>query len=216
MNRIFTATPLVLLVGLTCLFLIGCASLYQPLPKRIAVSHLSCEAYPRLVDGNLATTGILKVKGMVEKDYIGGGGTRQTGVVPRRYGDWLEGRTKAEAWIQLDTLIPVAYIEVHPVSNIYRLLVHTATTEVEPGKLKSLQESLFEPVKSHKIARSENGAVIRIDIDRPVRWLRLTIHANRDPTRAEREPLTQKIKVPFEDIVIREVRFYAQREEPAH
>ena len=73
MNRIFTTTPFVLIVGLTCLFLIGCASLYQPLPKRIAASHLSCEAYPRLVDGNLATTGILKVKGMIKKDYTEAG-----------------------------------------------------------------------------------------------------------------------------------------------
>ena len=203
MNRIFTATPFVLIGCLACLFLLSCASLYQPLPKRIAASHLSCEAYPGLVDGNLATTGILKVKGMIKKDYT------EAGVItPRRYDDWLEGRNKAEAWIQLDTLIPVAYIEVHPVSNIYRLLVHTATAEVKPGELKSLQESLFEPVRSHKIARSENGAVIRINIDRSVRWLRLTIHANRDLAHAEREPLTQKIKVPFEDIVIREVKVY--------
>ena len=212
MNRIFTTTPFVLIVGLTCLFLIGCASLHQPLPKQIAASHLSCEAYPRLVDGNLATTGILKVEGMVEKDYIGGGGTRRSGVIPRRYGDWLEGRNKAEAWIQLDTLTPVAYIEVHPVSNIYRLLVYTTTAETQPG----MSEYLFEPVKSHKIARSENGAVIRINVDRPMRWLRIVMHANRDPTRAEREPLTQKIEVPFEDIVIREVKFYAQHDEPAH
>jgi len=209
MNRIFTATPFMLIVGLTCLFLIGCASLYQPLPKRIAASHLSCEAYPRLVDGNLATTGILKVKGMVEKDYT-------EVITPRRYDDWLEGTNKAAAWIQLDTLTPVAYIEVHPVSNIYRLLVHTTTAELKPGRPRSLLDPRFEAVKSHKIARSENGEVIRIDIDRPMRWLRLTIHANRDLAHAEREPLTQKIKVPFEDIVIREVRFYAQREEPAH
>lgn len=212
MNRIFTITLFVLIVGLTCLFLIGCAALHQPLPKQIAASHLSCEAYPRLVDGNLATTGILKVEGMVEKDYIGGGGTRRSGVIPRRYGDWLEGRNKAEAWIQLDTLTPVAYIEVHPVSNIYRLLVYTTTAETQPG----MSEYLFEPVKSHKIARSENGAVIRINVDRPMRWLRIVMHANRDPTRAEREPLTQKIEVPFEDIVIREVKFYAQHDEPAH
>ena len=212
MNHIFTATPFVLIGCLMCLFLISCASLYQPLPKRVAASHLSCEAYPGLVDGNLATTGILKVKGMVEKDYIGGGGTRRSGVIPRRYGDWLEGRNKAEAWIQLDVLTPVAYIEVHPVSNIYRLLVATTTAERELWKT----ENRFEPVRSHKIARSENGAVIRIDIDRPVRCLRLTIHANRDLAHAEREPLTQKVKVPFEDIVIREVRFYAQHEGPAH
>lgn len=211
MNRIFTTTPFVLIVGLTCLFLIGCASLYQPLPKRIAASHLSCEAYPGIVDGNLATTGILKVKGMIEKDYIGGE-THRGITTSRRYGDWLEGRNKAEAWIQLDPLTPIAYIEVHPVSNIYRLLVATTTEDIKPGR----SDHRFEPIRSHKIARSENGEVIRIDIDRPVRWLRIVIHANRDPTRAEREPLTQKIKVPFEDIVIREVRFYAQREEPAH
>ena len=86
------------------LFMVSCASLYQPLPKRIEARHLSCEAYPRLVDGNLATTGILKVKGFVEKDYMGYDSTR-------RYDDWLEGRNKAQAWIQLATLTPVAYIE---------------------------------------------------------------------------------------------------------
>ena len=203
MNRIFTANQFMCLVCLMCLFLLSCVPLSQTFPKRIEALHLSCEAYPRLVDGNLATTGILKVKGMIEKDY-----TEAGVIIPRRYDDSLEGRNKVEAWIQLGTLTPVAYIEVHPVSNIYRLLVHTATAEVKPGKQKSLQESRFEPVRSHKIARSENGAVIRIDIDRPVRWLRLTIHAKRDLAHAEREPLTQKIKVPFEDIVIREVKVY--------
>ena len=206
MNRIFTATPFVFFGCLTCLFLISCAPLSQTFPKRIEASRLSCEAYPRLVDGNLATTGILKVKGMIEKDYIGAPITSS-----RRYDDWLTGKNKAEAWIQLDTLTPIAYIEVHPVSTIYRLLVATTTAEIEPGR----EEHRFEPVRSHKIARSENGAVIRINIDRPARWLRLTIHANRDAARAEREPLTQKIKVPFDDVVIREVRFYALHEEPA-
>ena len=211
MNRIFTATPFVLIGCLMSLFLLSCAPLSQTFPRRIEATRLSCEAYPGLVDGNLATTGILKVKGMIEKDYTEGGVT-----FPRRYDDWLEGRNKVEAWIQLGTLTPVAYIEVYPVSNIYRLLVHTATAEVKPGKQKSLQESLFEPVRSQKIAKSENGAVIRINVDRPARWLRLTIHANRDLAHAEREPLTQKIKVPFEDIVIREVRFYGQHEGPTH
>ena len=46
---------------------------------------------------------------MIEKDYT------EAGVItPRRYDDSLEGRNKAEAWIQLGTLTPVAYIEVHP------------------------------------------------------------------------------------------------------
>ena len=181
-----------------CLLMVGCASLYQPLPRRIEATHLSCEAYPRLVDGNLATTGILKVEGVIEKDYV-----RLDGTGPRRYDDWLEGRFKAEVWIQLDTLTPIAYIEVHPVSNIYRLSVDTTTTEIAPGK-----EYLFEPVRSHKIARSENGAVIRINIDRQVRTLRVVIAANRDSAHAQREPFTQKITVPFEDIVVREIQVY--------
>ena len=180
------------------LLMIGCASLYQPLPKRIEATHLSCKAYPRLIDGNLATTGILKVKGVVEKDYIDYGGSGRI-----RYDDWLTGRFKAEALIQLDTLTPVAYIEVHPVSNIYRLSVDTATAEIQPGK-----EYLFEPIRSRKIARSENGAVIRIDIDRPVRTMRVVIAANRDSAHATREPLTEKIKVPFKDIIIREIQVY--------
>ena len=139
------------------LLTIGCASLYQPLPKRIAATHLSCEKYPSLVDGNLATTGTLKVKGFVEKNNPA---YRHS----LRYGDWVEGKHKTDALIQLDTLTPVAYIEVHPVSNIYRLSVDTATAEIADKKA-----DYFEPVRSHKIARSENGGVIRVNIDRPVR-----------------------------------------------
>ena len=95
-----------------CLLTVGCA----PLPRRIEATHLSCKAYPSLVDGDLATNSFLKVKGFVEKDNIG---YRQS----IRYGDWVEGKDKTEALIQLDTLTLVAYIEVHPVSNIYRLSV---------------------------------------------------------------------------------------------
>jgi hypothetical protein len=161
-------------------------------------THLSCKAYPGLVDGNLATTGILKVKGIIEKDYIDSGGSG-----PIRYDDWLEGRFKAEALIQLDTLTPIAYIKVHPVSNIYRLSVDTTTTEIEHEKAYR-----FEPVSSHKIARSENGAVIHINIDRPARALRVIIYANRDLAHTTRNPLTHKTKVSFEDIMIREIQVY--------
>ena len=174
------------------LFTTGCA----PLPKRIAATHLSCETYPSLVDGDLATTGFLKVKGFVEKDNTAYKHSL-------RYGDWIEGKDKAEALIQLDTLTTVAYIEVHPISTIYRLSVDTSTAEMTSEKSHH-----FEPVTSHKIARSENGAVIRIDIDRPARVLRISIYANRDLAQTTREPLTGKTKVTFKDIVIREVRVY--------
>jgi len=175
-----------------CLLMVGCA----PLPKRIAATHLSCETYPSLVDGDLATNSFLKVKGFVEKDNPA---YRHS----LRYGDWVEGKHKTEALIQLDTLTHIAYIEVHPVSTIYRLSVETSTAEIAHGKAP-----LFEPVRSHKIARSENGGVMRIDIDRPVRMLRVAIHVNRDLARTTQEPLTSKTKVSFEDVVIREIRVY--------
>ena len=173
------------------LFTVGCASLYQPLPKRIEATRLSCETYPSLVDGDLATTSFLKVKDFVEKDNAAYKHSIQ-------YGDWVEGAHNTEALIQLDTLTSVAYIEVHPISNIYRLSVETSTEK----------PSRFEPLRSHKIARSENGAVIRIDIDRPVRTLKITIYVNRDLAHATREPLTGKTKVSFKDVVIREIRVY--------
>ncbi len=175
-----------------CLLTVGCA----PLPRRIETTHLSCKAYPSLVDGDLATNSFLKVKGFVEKDNTAYKHSL-------RYGDWVEGKHKAEALIQLDTLTPVAYIQVHPISTIYRLSVDTSTAEIAHEKLHH-----FEPVTSHKIARSENGAVIRIDIDRPVRTLRVSIYANRDLAGATREPVTGRTKVSFEDVVIREIRVY--------
>ena len=177
-----------------CLLTVGCA----PLSRRIEATHLSCKAYPSLVDGDLATNSFLKVKGFVEKDNTA---YRHS----LRYGDWVEGKHKTEALIQLDTLAPVAYIEVHPISNIYRLSVETSTTEMGHEKA-----SLFEPVRSHKIARSENSGVIRIDIDRPARLLKITIYVNRDLARTTQEPLTRKTKVSFEDVVIREIRVYQE------
>ena len=115
----------------------------------------------------------------------------------------MEGKHKTDAVIQLDALTDVAYIKVLPISNIYRLSVETSTAEVADKKA-----SLFEPVISHKIARSENGAAIRIEIDKPVRMLKVTIYANRDLAQTTQEPLTQKTKVSFKDIVIREIQVY--------
>ena len=192
LRRIF-ALHVYLAIGV-CLLTVGCA----PLPKRIAATHLSCEAYPKLVDGDLGTTNFLKVKTFVEKNIT----NYQKSI---RYGDWIEGKDKAEALIQLDTLTPVAYIQVHPISTIYRLSVETSTAEMTNEKSHH-----FEPVTSHKIARSENGKVFRIDIDRPVRTLRVAIHVNRDLASTTREPLTGKTKVSFQDVVIREIRVYQQ------
>ena len=190
-SRVYSLSVCVAIIGVW-LLMVGCASL----PKRIAATHLSCETYPKLVDGDLATNSFLKVKGFVEKDNTAYKHSL-------RYGDWVEGKHKTEALIQLDTLTHVAYLEVHPISTIYRLLVETSTAERAHGKAP-----LFEPVRSHKIARSENGGVMRIDIDRPVRMLRVAIHVNRDSAHTTQEPLARKTKVSFEDVVIREIRVY--------
>ena len=190
-SRVYSLSVCVAIIGVW-LLMVGCASL----PKRIAATHLSCETYPKLVDGDLATNSFLKVKDFVEKDNTAYKHSL-------RYGDWVEGKHKTEALIQLDTLTHVAYLEVHPISTIYRLLVETSTAERAHGKAP-----LFEPVRSHKIARSENGGVMRIDIDRPVRMLRVAIHVNRDSAHTTQEPLTRKTKVSFEDVVIREIRVY--------
>ena len=190
-SRVYSLSVCVTIIGVW-LLMVGCASL----PRRIETTHLSCETYPKLVDGDLATNSFLKVKGFVEKDNTAYKHSL-------RYGDWVEGKHKTEALIQLDTLTNVAYIEVHPISNIYRLSVETSTAEMAHEKAP-----LFEPVRSHKIARSENGGVMRIDIDRPVRMLRVAIHVNRDSARTTQEPLTRKTKVSFEDVVIREIRVY--------
>ena len=104
----------------------------------------------------------------------------------------MEGKDKAEALIQLDTLTPVAYVKGHPVSNIYRLSVDTTITRIEHEKTES-----FGPVRSHKIARSGNGAVIHINIDRPMRVPRIVIYANRDMAHTTRDPLTGKLKCPL-------------------
>ncbi|MDE0397977.1 MAG: hypothetical protein OXL96_09250 [Candidatus Poribacteria bacterium] len=190
-SRVYSLSVCVAIIGVW-LLMVGCASL----PKRIAATHLSCETYPKLVDGDLATNSFLKVKDFVEKDNTAYKHSL-------RYGDWVEGKHKTEALIQLDTLTHVAYLEVHPISTIYRLLVETSTAERAHGKAP-----LFEPVRSHKIARSENGGVMRIDIDRPARMLRVAIHVNRDSAHTTQEPLTRKTKVSFEDVVIREIRVY--------
>ena len=198
LSRTYFLSVCVAIIGV-CLLTVGCA----PLPKRIETTHLSCKKYPSLVDGDLATTSFLKVKGFVGKveGFVGKDNAAYKNW--HRYGDWMEGKHKTEALIQLDTLTNVAYIKVHPVSTIYRLSVETSTAETANEKSHH-----FEPVTSHKIARSENGEVIRIDIDRPVRMLRVAIYVNRDLADATRNPLTGKTKLSFEDVVIREIRVY--------
>lgn len=179
------------------LLTVGCATMFEPPPLRIEATNLSCEEYPLLVDGDLATTSKMKVSSPLLKHNL----SNKSNI---GFGDWLEGNDKAEALIQLNTLTQVSWIEVHPLSNISRLSVDTATIEIVDDK-----EYDFVPVKSHKIARSKNGEKIRIYINRPVRFLKVVIYVNRDSAKITREVFTDKIKASFEDVIIREIMVYS-------
>ncbi len=180
-----------------CLLSIGCAAIFQPLPTRIEAALLSCEEYPSLVDDDLSTISNLKVKSYVKKDQANYRGSTQIG-------DWLEGKDRAEALIQLNSLTQVAFIEVHPISNIYRLSVDISAAEMEHQKAHQ-----FEPVKSHKIVRSRNGEVIRFNIDRPARILKVVVFVNRDSAHVTQEPVSNKTNVSFDDVMIREIKVYS-------
>lgn len=185
------------LIFLVTFFVPSCAILNQPPPTEIPAAQLQCEMYPRLVDGNMGTSSILKVEGSIEKEY------RDAFIRPPRYQDSIQGTNKVRALIQLNSRKYVTYIEIHPVSNIPSLTVDTAIVEVAPG-----QGHHFTRISDNRRAKSENASVIRVDIEREVLFLRLTISSERDRAKSTREPSTDKIKIPFKDIVIREIKFY--------
>ena len=183
------------LLFLTTLLVPGCAILNQPPPTEIPAVQLQCKNYPRLVDGNMGTSSILKVEGSVEKDHTDGV------TLPYRYQDSIQGTNKVQALIQLNSAEYVTYIEIHPASNILSLTIDTAESD---------QAHRFTRISDNRRAKSENAAVIRVSIERDILFLRLTATSERDNTKAIREPSTDKITVPFKDIVIREVKFYGK------
>lgn len=181
------------LIFLSILLIPGCAILNQPPATEIPAAQLQCKNYPRLVDGNMGTSSILKAGGFIEKDHTDGV------TLPYRYQDSIQGTNKVHALIQLNSAEYVTYIEIHPVSNIPSLTVDTA---------ESNQAHHFTRIPDNRRAKSENASVIHVDIEREVRYLQLTATSERDNTKATREPSTDKIKIPFKDIIIREVKFY--------
>ena len=187
------------LIFLIILSVPGCAILNQPSPTEIPAAQLRCENYPRLVDGNMGTSSILKVEGSIEKEY------KDAFIRPPRYQDSIQGTNKVRALIELNAPKYVTYIEIHPVSNIPSLTVDTAIVEVEPD-----QEHHFTRIPDNRRAKSENASVIRVNIEREVLFLRFTISSERDRAKSTREPSTDKIKIPFKDIVIREINFYGK------
>lgn len=197
MKRLNWITRVKCLIFLSILFVPGCAILNQPPATEIPAAQLRCENYPRLVDGNMGTSSILKVEGFIEKDHT------HAGIQSYRYQDSIQGTNKVHALIQLNSQKYVTYIEIHPASNIPSLTVDTARVEVVPG-----QGDDFARIPDNRRAKSENASVIRVNIERDVLFLRFTVSSERDPARSTREPSTDKIKIPFKDIIIREIKFY--------
>ena len=69
MKRLNRITQVKCLIFLSILLVPGCAILNQPPATEIRAAQLRCENYPRLVDGNMGTSSILKVEGFIEKDH---------------------------------------------------------------------------------------------------------------------------------------------------
>lgn len=199
MKRLNWITRVKCLIFLSILFVPGCAILNQPPATEIPAAQLRCENYPRLVDGNMGTSSILKVEGFIEKDHT------EAATHPFRYQDSIHGTNKVQALIQLNSQQYVTYIEIHPVSNIPSLTVETAIVEVVQG-----QGTPFTRISDNRRAKSENASVIRVNIERDVLFLRLTVSSERDSAKSTREPSTNKITIPFKDIVIREIKFYGK------
>ncbi len=199
MKRLNWITRVKCLIFSSILLVPGCAILNQPPATEIPAAELRCEDYPRLIDGNMGTSSILKVKGSIEKEY------RDAFIRPPRYQDSIQGTNKVRALIQLNSRKYVTYIEIHPVSNIPSLTVETAIVEVVQG-----QGDPFTRIPDNRRAKSENASVIRVNIEREVLFLRLTVSSERDRAKSTREPSTDKIKIPFKDIVIREIKFYGK------
>lgn len=199
MKRLNWTTRVKCLIFLSILLIPGCAILNQPPATEIPAAQLQCEMYPRLVDGNMGTSSILKVEGSIEKEYI------HAGMSTQKYQGYVQGTNKVQALIQLNSPRYVTHIEIHPVSNIPSLAVDTTTAQVEPGA-----EYHFTRIPDNRRAKSENTSAIRVNIEREVLFLQLTATSERDNAKAIREPSTDKIKVPFKDIVIREVKFYGK------
>ena len=194
MKRLNWITRVKCLIFLSILLVPGCAILNQPPATEIPAAQLRCENYPRLVDGNMGTSSILKVEGFIEKDHT------DAATHPYRYQDSIQGTNKVHALIQLNSQQYVTYIEIHPVSNIPSL-----TVEVAPG-----QGDHFTRIPDNRRAKSENASVIGVNIERDVLFLQLTVSSERDSAKSTREPSTNKITIPFKDIVIREIKFYGK------
>ncbi len=195
MKRLNWITRVKCLIFLSILLVPGCAILNQPPATEIPAAQLRCENYPRLVDGNMGTSSILKVEGFIEKDHTDGA------VNPFRYQDTIHGTNKVQVLIQLDSPKYVTHIEIYPISNIPSFTIETATIQ---------QEHNFRPTTDKRRAKSENASLIRVRIEREVGFLRLTVVSERDSSKATREDASDKIKIPFKDIVIREVKFYGK------
>ena len=117
MKRLNWTTRMKCLIFLSLLLVPGCAILNQPPPTEIPAVQLRCENYPRLVDGNMGTSSILKAEGFIEKDHT------DASTHPYRYQESIQGTNKVQALIQLNSAEYVTYIEIHPVSSIPSLTV---------------------------------------------------------------------------------------------
>lgn len=160
MNKGMFSILLLLIFGV-----MGCAILQETPPVEIQASRLSCGQNPEMVDGDLATVGIFKTEGTIQK---GLGRSRQ-------YQRRVEGSPKTETLIKLDAPTYIAYIDVYPASTIPRFALDTTVQENLSNK-----SLVFEPVKDKRGEKIKGEQPVRFQIRREILYLRLTAYALED------------------------------------
>ena len=177
----------------------GCAMLREAPTVEISTSHLTCDLNPEMVDGDLKTVGTFAARGTIKKEFV-----KRVSYAPQQYQRRIEGSLKTETLIKLDAPTYVKYIEVYPASTIRNLILDTA---VESPKSKFL----FEAVEDKRGVDVEGTLPVRFQIEREIRYLRLTANALEDPENVRHNDEDRKMWIPLKGAAIREVKFYGRQ-----
>ena len=185
----------------------GCALLQNPPVVELPPSRLTCEANPKMVDGDLETVGVFQANGSIRKVFFAKN-TIELASNPKGYRIRHDGTLKTETLIKLDKLTYIAYIEIYPGSNIPKLALDFTAEEKSPKWRNS-----FIPVLNKRHTDVENQRMLRLPIRQEVLYLRITadgIEDRKSQTRVESKDrdYSHELVTPLKGAQIREVKFF--------
>lgn len=178
--------------------IIGCAILQDAPTVEISASRLTCDQIPAMVDGDLKTVGTFVARGSVKKGFV-----KRVSDAPQQYQRRIEGSLKTETLIKLDAPTYIEYVEVYPASTIRNLILDAA---MESPK----SQFLFEAVEDKRGTDVEGTLPVKFQIEREIRYLRLTANALEDPENVRHNDEERKMWIPLKGASIREVKFYGR------